>query len=149
MSTLRACYRQLLGFGEITATRGVRQVAALPHWIDPYVAQLRIRDTSRHAACLALRQFIRFLQEKKVVPESEPVHPPVPQARLIDDYLLYLLGHVSVATTNRYIEIDLELWSAKTQAAPPARARRRAPVARASPPKLRTTSGRNSSWKAP
>jgi integrase/recombinase XerD len=90
MSTLRVCYRRLLGFGEFTATRGVRQVAALPQWIDPYVAQLRARDTSRHAACLTLQRFIRFLQEKTVVPDSEPVHPRAPHARLIDDYLLYL-----------------------------------------------------------
>ena len=90
MSTLRVCCRRLLGFGEFTATRGVRQVAALPQWIDPYVAQLRARDASRHTACLILRRFIGFLQEKEVVPDPEPVHPPAPHARLIDDYLLYL-----------------------------------------------------------
>ena len=90
MSTLRVCCRRLLGFGEFTAARGVRQVAALPQWIDPYVAQLRARDASRHAACLTLQRFIRFLQEKKVVPDPEPVHPHDPHGRLIDDYLLYL-----------------------------------------------------------
>jgi integrase/recombinase XerD len=89
-STVRVCCRRLLAFGEFTASQGVCQVAALPQWIDPFVAQLHAQDPSRRAARLALRQFIRFLQEKKVVPDSEPLPPAAPHAQLIDDYLLYL-----------------------------------------------------------
>jgi integrase/recombinase XerD len=89
-STLRVYCRRLLAFGEFTATRGVCQAAALPRWIDPFVAQLQAQDPSRHVARLTLQRFIRFLQERKVVPDSEPLPPPAPHAQLIDDYLLYL-----------------------------------------------------------
>jgi integrase/recombinase XerD len=62
----------------------------LPRWIDPFVAQLHAQDPSRHAARLALQQFIRFLQEKKLVPDSEPLPPTAPHSQLIDDYLCFL-----------------------------------------------------------
>jgi site-specific recombinase XerD len=89
-STLKICCRRLLGFAEFTAARDVHQVAALPGWIDAYIAQLRARDTSRHAAFLTLRRFMRFLQQKQLIPNSEPVHSSVPHATCLDEYLLYL-----------------------------------------------------------
>jgi integrase/recombinase XerD len=82
------CYR-LLTFGEFTSAQGVCQVAALPQWIDPFVAQIHAQEPHRHDTRLALRRFIRFLQEKKVLPDSEH-RPPAPQIQLIDDYLCYL-----------------------------------------------------------
>ena len=89
-STMRVCCRRLLAFGEFTATQDVCQVAALPRWIEPFVAQLRAQGPSRHAARLALMQFVRFLQEKKGIPDSTPLPPPAPHAQLIDDYLRFL-----------------------------------------------------------
>jgi integrase/recombinase XerD len=89
-STLRVYCRRLLAFGEFTATRGVCQVAALPRWVDPFVAQLRAQEPSRHVARLTLRRFIRFLQEKNIIPDPEPSPPSAPHSHLIDDYLLYL-----------------------------------------------------------
>jgi integrase/recombinase XerD len=83
------CYR-LLAFGEFTAAQGVCQVAALPQWIDPFLAQIHAQDPQRHDARLALRRFIRFLQEKKVIPDSEHLPPPALHTQLIDDYLRYL-----------------------------------------------------------
>jgi hypothetical protein len=86
---LPRCYR-LLAFGEFTATRGVCQVAALPHWIDPFVARIHAHDPHRHVVRLGLLRFARFLQEKKVIPDPKPLPPPAPHSQLIDDYLLYL-----------------------------------------------------------
>jgi site-specific recombinase XerD len=88
-STLHHYYYRLLAFGEFTAARGVRRVAALPQWIDPFVAQIPAHEPRRRVVRLGLLRFIRFLREKGVIPDS-PVPPPAPYNQLIDDYLLYL-----------------------------------------------------------
>ena len=85
--TLRLCSYRLLAFGEFMARQGVGDLAALPAWIDPFVAQIRCRDDHRGKLRLALLRFIRFLHQKQDIPAPEPLPPSAPHVDLVEDYL--------------------------------------------------------------
>jgi len=84
---MRLCSYRLLAFGEFMARQGVGDLAALPAWIDPFVAQIRCRDDHRGKLRLALLRFIRFLHQKQVIPAPEPLPTLAPHADLVEDYL--------------------------------------------------------------
>lgn len=85
-NTLRQCSYHLLSLGEFAARQDVKDVAALPQWIEPFLAQLRAGEIRRQKVRLALRRFLRHLQRINLVPAPEP---PLgaPHAKLVADYL--------------------------------------------------------------
>src|SRR3954470_19302286 len=85
--TMRLCSYRLLAFGEFMARQGVGDLAALPAWIDPFVAQVCCRDDHRGKLRLALLRFIRFLHQKQVIPAPEPLPTSAPHVDLVEDYL--------------------------------------------------------------
>jgi site-specific recombinase XerD len=86
-STLRVCSYSLLAFGEFTAAQGIRQTAALPQWVDPFVAQIHAQDCRRRKVRLALLRFLGYLRQTNVIPGLQTPPPPDPHTQLIDDYL--------------------------------------------------------------
>src|ERR1700674_4009787 len=69
--TMRVCSYQLLAFGEFLAQQGVFDLTVLPVWIGPFVEQVACGDGHRRMLRLALQRFIRFLQQKQIIPAPE------------------------------------------------------------------------------
>ena len=85
--TMRDCSYQLLAFGEFLERQGISDLAVLPKWIDPYVAQSSCSDCHRRKLRLAMLRFIRFLQQKQVIPAPEQAPSSSPHMNLVEDYL--------------------------------------------------------------
>jgi site-specific recombinase XerD len=88
--TMRIGSYQLLAFGEFVAQQGIRELVVLPEWVGPFVAQLACRDRHRRMVRLALLRFLRFLQQKQVIPAPERPPASSPHMGLVDDYLQHL-----------------------------------------------------------
>lgn len=91
-STLRHRSYSLLSVGEFMARQGVKDVATLPCWIEPFVTQLPAGETRRQKVRLALQRFLLHLRRNNLVPVPEPA-PPAPHAELVEDYLRRLSEH--------------------------------------------------------
>jgi integrase/recombinase XerD len=85
--TMRVCSYQLLAFGEFLAQQGIRDLVALPAWIEPFVAQLACRAGHRRMLRLALLRFLHFLQQNQVIPTPEQPPASSPHRDLVEDYL--------------------------------------------------------------
>jgi hypothetical protein len=84
---MRDCSYQLLAFGEFLGHQRISDLAVLPEWIDPYVAQIPCSDGHRRKLRLAMLRFIRFLRQKQVIPAPEQAPSPSPHMHFVEDYL--------------------------------------------------------------
>ena len=85
--TMRVCSYQLLAFGEFLAQQGVFDLTVLPVWIGPFVEQVACGDGHRRMLRLALQRFIRFLQQKQIIPAPQRPLSSAPYMDLVEDYL--------------------------------------------------------------
>ena len=68
---MRLLSYRLLSLGEFMARHGIGELAAVPAWIDPYVAQVRCLEGHRPKLRQALRRFVIFLQQKQLIAAPE------------------------------------------------------------------------------
>jgi integrase/recombinase XerD len=85
--TMRVCSYQLLAFGEFLAQQGIFDLTVLPLWIGPFVEQVACGDGHRRMLRLALQRFIRFLQQKQIIPAPQRQPSSSPYMDLVEDYL--------------------------------------------------------------
>lgn len=85
--TMRLLSYRLLSLDEFMARQGVRELAAVPEWIDRYVAQVRCLESHRPKLRQTLQRFVRFLRQKKLIPTPETHQSGLPHADLVEAYL--------------------------------------------------------------
>lgn len=83
--TMRLGSYRLLSLGEFMAQQGVRDLAAVPEWIEPFVAQIRCLESHRPKLRQSLLRFVHFLQQKRLLPAVRQA--ALPHADLVEAYL--------------------------------------------------------------
>jgi len=85
--TMRLLSYRLLSLGEFMGRQEVCELAAVPTWIDPYVVQVRCLESHRPKLRQTLQRFVRFLQQKQLIPAPETRQSSLPHADLVEAYL--------------------------------------------------------------
>jgi site-specific recombinase XerD len=95
-STLNCYGRSIIQFGEFLEEQGVRELTALPGWIEPFIAK-RAATAYRAANWRSmLNRFAAHLRRKGLIPAPDVPSTTTPHAELIDQYVRFQREHRGV-----------------------------------------------------
>lgn len=88
--TLASYANRLLSFGEFLQRHGVCDIAALPHWVEPFLQQRGLPAHRTQHWRSTLNRFVFDLVRQGVIPAPAPPPSTCPHFELVEDYARFL-----------------------------------------------------------